>query len=83
MSEQQGIFELQKLTVLEIVAEFPDSEVFFRRWDNRAGECIMCRALFESVESLCRRYGLDLREFLAGLEKAIGCVENGERDDEA
>jgi hypothetical protein len=32
----------------------------------------MCSALYDSIEELCRRYGLDPREFLAELEKVIG-----------
>ncbi len=60
------------MTVLEIVHRHPDTQAVFHSWDEKAKECIMCKALFETVEGVCTRYGLDLDEMLADLEQASG-----------
>ncbi|NOQ41956.1 MAG: DUF1858 domain-containing protein [Desulfuromusa sp.] len=58
------------MTVLEIVTEHPETEVVFKSYDERVGECICCQRLFETVQQVAERYRLDLAEFLAELNAA-------------
>ncbi len=58
------------MTVLDIVSNFRSTEAVFKQWDQKAGECICCNALFEPIESAAAKYGLDLLAFLSDLEQA-------------
>ncbi len=55
------------MTVLDIVSTFKATEKIFRKWDKKAGECICCNALFDPLEVVAERYGLELPELLADL----------------
>ncbi|MDD2219131.1 MAG: hypothetical protein PHO79_08235 [Desulfoplanes sp.] len=57
--------------VLDIVSAHPDSEAVFRSYDQRAGECVLCNALFETLEELSQKYDLDLQEILTRLRPNI------------
>ena len=50
--------------------EMTVTESVFHRYDERAGECICCRALFDSLEDVAKRYRLDLEMFLRDLAVA-------------
>ena len=56
--------------VLDVVAAWPQTEAVFRSWDERAGACILCKALFETVQGAAERFGLDLDALLQELQKA-------------
>jgi len=58
------------MTLLDIVRTHPATEAVFRARDEQAGECLLCKALFETVGDAARRYGLDLDALLADLEQA-------------
>lgn len=58
------------MAVLDIVAQWTPTQDVFRRYDEKAGECIMCQALFETVETVAERYGLDLHQLLRDLNQA-------------
>ena len=60
------------MTLLDIVRRYPATEAVFRALDDQAGECLLCQALFETVEATSSRYGLDLDLLLADLERAAG-----------
>ncbi len=60
------------MTVLDVVAEWEKTQDVFGRYDAQAGECICCNALFETLEDVAVRYGLDLEGLLAELDKAAG-----------
>jgi hypothetical protein len=59
-----------EMTVLDIVSSYRQTEAVFKSWDRRAGECICCRALFDTVAQVAVRYGLDLDRLLADLDAA-------------
>ncbi|MEF2144685.1 MAG: hypothetical protein V3573_04500 [Desulfovibrionaceae bacterium] len=61
-------------TLLDTVAAYPATIPVFRSWDERAGECLLCKALFLSIGEAAHTYGLDLETLLAELEAA---AENG------
>ncbi len=57
-------------TVLDVVGQYRSTEDVFRRYDDRAGECILCQALFEPLDRMAARYGLDLDALLDDLRRA-------------
>ena len=63
-------FVAKDMTLLEVVRLHPATQDVFRARDEQAGECIMCKALFETVETVAERYGLDLDRLMADLNRA-------------
>ena len=57
------------MTLLDIVGKYRATEPVFRSRDEQAGECLLCRALFDTVAEVAARYGLDLDDLLADLER--------------
>jgi hypothetical protein len=56
------------MTLLDIVHQHRATEDVFRARDEQAGECLLCKALFETVADTAARYGLDLDTLMADLE---------------
>jgi len=59
------------LTVLDVVSIYPETEVVFKSYDASVGECICCQSLFDTVQQVAEKYGLDLSEILKKLNSAI------------
>jgi len=64
-----------EMTVLEVICRHRETEKVFRNYDTAAGVCLCCQGLFDSLEELARKYGLDLERLLADLE---GVAAKGE-----
>jgi hypothetical protein len=62
---------LPEMTVLDVVRRFKGSEAIFRKYDEQAGVCICCQALFETVGDVAEKYRLNLEHFLSDLEDVI------------
>ena len=60
------------MTVLDIVSTYSAAQEVFKRWDDRAGECICCNALFESLDAVAEKYNLDLAALVQELRNAAG-----------
>lgn len=60
-------------TILDTVARHPGTTAVFRDYGHRVGACILCEALFESIEDAAARYGIDL----ATLLKELGTAAEG------
>ena len=58
------------MTLLDVVHRHQATVPVFRAFDQQAGECLLCKALFESVADAAARYHLDLEELLGDLERA-------------
>ena len=58
------------MTVLDIVSTYSAAQEVFKRWDDRAGECICCNALFESLDAVAEKYNLDLAALVQDLQNA-------------
>ena len=58
------------MTVLDIVSAYSATQAVFKRWDDRAGECICCNALFDPLETVAAKYNLDLSALIQDLKKA-------------
>ena len=63
------------MTVLDVVSRFRQSEAVFKKYDERAGVCICCEALFEPLKEVSAKYGLDLKELLSDLESVVDFPE--------
>ncbi|WP_027370430.1 hypothetical protein [Desulfovermiculus halophilus] len=55
------------MTVLDIISTYRGTEEIFRRYDHQAGECVCCNALFDTLQDVAAKYGLNLQEILAEL----------------
>ncbi len=61
-----------ELTILEVVYQYRQTETVFRKYEEEAGACLLCQALFDSLAEAAAKYGLNLRRLLADLESAAG-----------
>ena len=59
------------MTILDVVCEHEDTDKVFSSYDERAGECICCNSLFETIEAAAQKYSLDLDNLINDLEKAV------------
>ncbi|MBC2743268.1 MAG: hypothetical protein HGJ93_09520 [Desulfosarcina sp.] len=59
------------MTVLDIVSRHRATEAVFKAWDRRAGVCICCQALFDTVQQVSDRYGLNLDQLMTELNAAV------------
>ncbi len=57
--------------VLDVVEKYPDTQLVFEQYDDQAGECICCNALFRIIEEVAERSSLDLKGFLEDINKAV------------
>lgn len=59
------------MTVLDIVFQFRQTESVFKQYDEKAGVCLCCQALFEPLEEVADKYNLDLKQLIADLTTAV------------
>ncbi|EFK10718.1 conserved hypothetical protein [delta proteobacterium NaphS2] len=69
MSDENNPID-SEMTVLDIISRHRRTEAVFKSYDDQAGECICCHALFEPVRDVAKKYNLDLEKLLAELEAA-------------
>ena len=67
--EYMGIVQ-ESMTLLDVVSEHPETEVVFHSYDSRAGKCLLCHHLFETIAEVSMTYGLDKKKLLKELKKA-------------
>ncbi|HHO74886.1 MAG TPA: hypothetical protein ENN05_00455 [Deltaproteobacteria bacterium] len=60
------------MTVLDVVSEHEGTDKIFSSYDKKAGECICCNSLFETIEAVARKYKIDLESLIHDLEEEIG-----------
>lgn len=58
-------------TPLDIVEQYPQADPVFRTYDEQIGQCLLCHCLFDSLETIARRYDIDLAEMITRLEIAV------------
>jgi len=59
------------MTVFDIVSKYRETEDVFKQYDKSAGECICCNALFDPLEVVADKYGLDIVKMITDLENVI------------
>jgi hypothetical protein len=62
------------MILLDIISRHRKTEAVFRKYDEQAGVCLCCQALFDPLETVAERYGLDLQELVAALESVVAPV---------
>ena len=60
-----------EMTTLDIVSRYRQTEAVFKKYDEKAGVCLCCQALFDPLKDVAQRYGLDLTELIADLKAVI------------
>lgn len=58
------------MTILDVVSMHPKTEKVFKSYDLKAGVCICCQALFDPLEEVADRFGLNLDQLLMDLNMA-------------
>jgi hypothetical protein len=69
-----------QMTVLDILSCHRKTEAVFKAWDRRAGECICCQALFDTLQQVADRYGLNLDQLVAEINAAINQTDSPLQD---
>ena len=59
------------MTVLDIVSQYRETEVVFKQYDEPAGECVCCNALFDTLEAVADKYHLDVQKIINDLKNVI------------
>jgi chaperonin GroEL (HSP60 family) len=65
------------MTVLDVVSRHRQTETVFKKYEEQAGACICCEALFEPLKAVAEKYGLDLEQVLTELESAASDERGG------
>jgi len=60
-----------EMTVLDVISKHRETEAVFRQYDEQAGECICCQALFESIRNVVKKYSLNMEKFMDDLNAAV------------
>ena len=60
-----------RMTVLDIISRHRVTEAVFKAWDSRAGKCICCQALFDTVQQVADQHGLNLDQLMMDLNVAV------------
>jgi hypothetical protein len=58
------------MIILDIISRYRQTEAVFKQYDEKAGVCLCCQSLFDSLEDLGDKYGLDLQRLMADLQVA-------------
>ena len=61
-----------EMTVLDVISRYRETEAVFKQYDERAGECICCQALFDPLKDVAKKYRFDLEKLMADLKAATG-----------
>ena len=59
---------LPEMTVLDVISRYKGSEAILKEYDEQAGVCICCQALFETLRDVAEKYGIELERLLTDLE---------------
>ncbi len=68
------------MTILDIMSRHRETEAVFKTWDRRAGECICCQALFDTVPQAADRCGLNLDQLMGELNALVSRTDAALRD---
>ena len=58
--------------LLDVVSQWPATEAVIKKYDEKAGVCLCCSCLFDTIEDVTARFALDRDAFLSELHKVIG-----------
>lgn len=58
------------MTLLDIISAYPLTEAIIKKYDESAGVCLCCKALFEPLRDVATKYGLNLHDLFSDLKTA-------------
>ena len=58
-----------EMTLLEVLHQHRQTEAVLRRYEGEAQGCLLCQALFDTLEEAAAKYGLDLERLLQDLRE--------------
>ena len=61
-----------EMTVIDIIARYRKTEKVFKKFDKKAGVCICCEALFDTIRVVSEKFNLELKSLLSELKTAAG-----------
>lgn len=61
----------KEIQILNIVADYPETEDIFRSYDQVVGKCVLCQNLFDSLEVFANEYNIDLTDLIQKLNSKI------------
>ncbi|MFO7738710.1 MAG: hypothetical protein R6V46_09560 [Desulfatiglandaceae bacterium] len=62
------VFIRPEMTILEVISQYRQTESVFKAYDEKAGVCLCCKALFDSLKDIATKYGLNLEKLLSDLD---------------
>jgi hypothetical protein len=65
-----------EMTVIDIIARYRETEKVFKKFDEKAGVCICCEALFDTIQVVSERFNLELESLLSDLEIVVDTQES-------
>ncbi|MBN1829877.1 MAG: hypothetical protein JW884_12145 [Deltaproteobacteria bacterium] len=68
--KEEGALITADMTLVAVMEQFPAAEAVFRMYDSQAGTCLCCQALFDTIDDIVERYGLDGDALLRELREA-------------
>ena len=83
MRPQDRMFIQPQMAVVDVVHSYPGTIEVFRSYDEQAGECLCCMALFDSIAEVAEKYHLDLFQVLSRLESAANSGTPGAQQTES
>ncbi len=69
-SSEKDLFISPDMTIVDIVSRYRQTEAVFKQYDERAGVCLCCQALFDPLKEVAHRYGLNLAKLISDLKVA-------------
>jgi hypothetical protein len=69
-SSEKDLFISPDMTIVDIVSRYRQTEAVFKQYDERAGVCLCCQALFDPLKEVAHRYGLNLPKLISDLKVA-------------
>lgn len=55
---------IKEMTLLDFVETYPDLEDAIRSYDQEAGVCLLCQALFSTLEEIQATYGIQMHDLI-------------------
>jgi len=62
------VFIRPEMTILDVISQYRQTESVFKAYDEKAGVCLCCEALFDSLKDIATKYGLNLEKLLSDLD---------------
>jgi iron-sulfur cluster repair protein YtfE (RIC family) len=64
--------------LLDVVSKWPATEAVFRRYDDKAGVCLCCSCLFDTLEEIAKKHSLDLNNIMREINNVAVRIKSNE-----